>query len=184
MCGSVRETNVRFHSAINYDADFKLGERVSEEELLFVGSEYEGNADLYCRDCLRKWTYDQLRAEYDVFAEFVEQDRLAMKSKESESSLSPDSIREQAISEVTGYEQSGFSAPVINAFGEFSFSWEGKAAPPCSDAWGGLLDAMEPIVTDRLRRRGWQKGRRITEDYKVFLDTDRRILAEPILDEP
>ena len=96
-CGSIRETNIRFHSAVKYDADFILGERVPEEEPLNIGEEYEGNADLYCWDCLRQWTYDQLQAEYEVFSELVEQGRLMMMPEDSELNLSPDKIQEQGV---------------------------------------------------------------------------------------
>jgi hypothetical protein len=180
-CGIVRETAVRFHGERGDDTGYKLGEEVIEGADLNHGEIYEGNADCYCWPCLCKWTYAQVEAEYESLAELVAQGRLLIRENEASAPLSPDQVLEYGRRYINHLEEAGYpSAPLTANFKGLFLVWGGQPALPSSEAYGDLLNTLEPPVSENLKRDGWRSGTEHTKDFRVFLDSESRIRVEEV----
>jgi hypothetical protein len=180
-CGIVRETAVRFHGERRDDTDYKLGERVVEGVDLNRGENYEGNADRFCWSCLCKWTYSQVEAEYESLAGLVLQRRLIIRENEAGIPLSSDQVLEYGRRYINHLKETGYpTAPLTANFKDLFLVWNGQSALASSDAYGDLLNTLEPLVSERLRRAGWSNGTEHAKDFRVFLDSESRIMVEEV----
>jgi hypothetical protein len=181
QCGNVRETAVRFHGERRNDTDYKMGEKLIEGADLNRGEIYEGNADRYCWPCLCKWTYAKVAAEYESLAELVSQGWLVIRGNDDGIPLSSEQVLEYGRRYINHLEQAGLpTAPLTANFKDLFLAWCGQSALPSSEAYGELLDTLEPLVSKKLRGTGWPSGADHTNDFRVFLDSESRIMVEEV----
>ena len=177
-CGISRETSVRFHSPVAFDADYRVSECVPKGDGLRAGETYEGSANRYCWECLRKWAIAQAYAAYEVLVDMVKQGRAEVTLKGKTTLASAQELIEFAhkyVDDVLGYGAITVSGPF---FKELQIIWEGETVIDTNAAWGKLVVATDCLIEEKLRLREWKQGLSITEEFKVYIDTEYRIRVE------
>ncbi len=179
-CDISRETSVRFHSAVKFDADYRVSECVPEADGLRVGETYEGNADRYCWECLRKWAIAQTYAAYESLADMAKQGRAVVTLKGKTTLASTEELIECAhkyVADVLGCGAITVTGPF---FKELQIVWEGEDVIDSNAAWGKLVVATDSLIEEQLRLQEWKHGRSITEEFKVYVDNEYRIRVEDL----
>ena len=182
----VHETDVRFHCPDNREVnDYYLGDRVSERESLAVGEVYEGDADRYCPNCFQKWAKAQASWSYDALTELIEEGQVSAKDPVSGNALSKLEVLEYGKRYT---EEEAVQGGCIDVTGPFFTELELTLADARVTAngdteedlesWGAFLDALEPLLDQRMRDDGWTDFTRTWEDFRMHLDGDRRIVVE------
>ncbi len=179
-CHIVHETAVRFRGERRDDTGYNLGEKVIEGLDLNRGEIYEGNADRYCWPCLCKWTYAQVEAEYDSLAELVTQGRLLIRENEAGIALSSDQVLEYGRMYINHEKEAGYPTVPTANFKDLFLVWNGQPAIPATVVYGDLLNTLEPLVSAKLKHDGWLSGTKQTKDFRVFLDSESRIMVEEV----
>ena len=180
-CGIVHETVVRFRGERRDDTEYNLGENVIEGTDVKRGETYEGNADRYCWPCLCSWTYAQVGAEYESLTELVAQGQLIIRAEEGGPPLSADQVQGYGQRYINSLIEAGYpTAPVSANFKDLLLSWKGQPIAPPDDLYGDLLVTLEALVDEKLKAAGWRGGTKSWKDFRVYLDSESRIMVEEL----
>ena len=183
-CGKIQDTIVRFRSYSGPpDGEYELME-VLPHGGLRRGEVWEGNADRYCPKCLQQWAEAQAYAGYDALAELIEKGLVTVRAKGSATPLAPAEINEYAKKYAAGCRAEGALYVTPPYFEELDLTVGEKHyepgdifSPEADEIWCEFLLLIDPLLTERLARNGWVASDCTTEDFRVSLDDERRVIV-------
>jgi hypothetical protein len=187
-CGKVHKTGILFDGDIVSDDVYQLGEIVPERKyspgVFSIGEKYEGTVGRYCWDCIVKWGVAKASSTYESLAELIESGRVKgrIKGGKEDAYLLPREVLEfgnEYISEFAGGDRAFSSTGPF--FEEFDLSLDDGPVTLGEKSWQELCDAIDPLISRRMEKAGWGRDYdRTWKDYRVFLDSDRRIQVEDL----
>jgi hypothetical protein len=184
-CGNVDEKNLFFDGGIVSDDVYKLGEVVPERKyspnVFSIGEKYEGNANCYCQDCFVKWGVAQASSAYESLVELIESGRVTARIKGGADNACL--LRREVLefgNEYTSEFAVGDRAfpSTIPFFEEFDLNFDDRPVTIGKKNWQEFYDSIYPLINKRMEKAGW--GHRTSEEFRVFLDSNRRIQVEDI----
>jgi hypothetical protein len=185
-CSNVDKRNLLFDGDIVSDDVYELGEIIPESKyspgVFSIGEKYEGSANRYCWDCFVKWAIAQASSAYESLAELIENGRVKarVKGRADNEYLLPREVIEfgnEYTSEFAGGNRA-FSA-TGPFFEEFDLSLDDEPVTIGERSWQEFCDAIDPLISKQMEKAGWGRDyHRTSEDFRVFLDADRRIQVE------
>lgn len=179
-CHKLRETNVRFHGSVTLFEDFYINQEIEIDCELAVGELFEGNVDLYCRDCLFKWCQENANAAYEALIHCLKIHNTIVKEKLSSRVLCEEKIRDYKNKYINSMAQNNQRVVTMPYFEEFDIIFRNKPVRKNEDLdiylWEELTSIICPLMEEKLKELGWKAGLQIDRSCYVTIDPKTRII--------
>ena len=194
-CGQVHDNWVMFRSYVGHpEGEYHLMEVASQGDGLPTGEVWEGNGDRYCWECFQKWALAQIYAAYEALKELIEKGLVTVRAKGLADPLPPSAINEYAQEYADDLLAEGGGLPVTMPYFEeldltvgdrpynpedlMNFEVEESRRIAADEIWLNFLNLIDPLIAERMTKDGWVADGCTSEDFRVSLDAERRVVVE------
>lgn len=194
-CGRIHDAWVMFRSYVGQpDGEYHLLEVAAQRDGLPTGEVWEGNGDRYCWNCFQRWALDQIYAGYEALAELIEKELVTVRAEGSTNPLPPSAIKAYAEDYANELLAEGGGLPVTMPYFEeldltigprpynrddlLNFDVDESRRIAANEIWTEFLNLIDPLINERMVKKGWLADGCTWEDFRVSLDDERRVVVE------